>query len=198
MVGACASRGQRERTAGRPQRSIDRNAGQPIHRADEVSDKARGGTVIDVLRCPNLRDASVGHHGDAIAQRHRFGLIVRHIDGGDGERAQQPIDVDAQTLAQLGVERGQRFIEQQHARLHGERPRERDALSLPSRQLIDAALPVSAHMHHVEKARNLPRAFASVQCAADLESVADIFRDVHVGKERVALEHHADIAPFDR
>ena len=34
--------------------------------------------------------------------------------------------------------------------------------------------------------------------AADFQAVADIVGDVHVGKQRIGLEHHADIAPLDR
>ena len=34
--------------------------------------------------------------------------------------------------------------------------------------------------------------------AADFQAVADIVADIHIGKQRVGLKHHADIAPFDR
>ena len=34
--------------------------------------------------------------------------------------------------------------------------------------------------------------------AADLQAIADIVGHAHVGKQRIGLEHHADIAPLDR
>ena len=34
--------------------------------------------------------------------------------------------------------------------------------------------------------------------AANLQAIADIVRHAHVGKKRVGLEHHADVAPLDR
>ena len=31
-------------------------------------------------------------------------------------------------------------------------------------------------------------------CAGDLEAEADVVGDVHVGEQRIGLEHHADLA----
>ena len=80
----------------------------------------------------------------------RLGLVVGDVDGGDAEAAQQRVDLDAQALAQRGVERGQRLVEQQQPRPHGERARQRDALALAARELIDAALGEFADAHHVQ------------------------------------------------
>ena len=50
--------------------------------------------------------------------------------GGDAEAAQQLIDLEPQRIAQLGIERGERLVQQQGARLHGQRARQRHALAL--------------------------------------------------------------------
>jgi len=34
--------------------------------------------------------------------------------------------------------------------------------------------------------------------AADFQTVANVFRHVHIRKERIGLKNHADIASFDR
>ena len=71
---------------------------------------------------------------------HGLGLVVRDVDRGDAERAQQPVELAAQPLAQGGVERGQRLVEQQHARPRRDRARQRDALALAAGELVDAAV----------------------------------------------------------
>ena len=96
--------------------------------------------LVDVARRADLRDAPVLHHHDAVAERHRLGLVVGDVDRGDAEAAQQLVDLEAQRIAQLGIERGQRLVEQQGAGLHRERARERHALALPARELVDAAI----------------------------------------------------------
>ena len=50
--------------------------------------------------------------------------------GGRAEPLLQGADLLAQLQAHLGVERGQRLVEQQHPRLDGERPGQRDTLLL--------------------------------------------------------------------
>ena len=47
----------------------------------------------------------------------------------------QALDLDAHVDAQLGVEIGQRFVEQEDARLAHERAAHRDALALAAREL---------------------------------------------------------------
>ena len=71
----------------------------------------------------------------------------------------------AQVLAHLGVERAERLVEEQHARLDGERAGERDALALAARQLRGIALLEARKLHHVEQLgdarRDLARATAA-------------------------------------
>jgi hypothetical protein len=51
------------------------------------------------------------HHDDLIGQRHRFYLIVSHVQAGDTEAPQQPLDFRASLHTQLCIEIGKRFIE---------------------------------------------------------------------------------------
>ena len=76
-----------------------------------------------------------------VGQRQRLGLVVGDIDEGDAGAALQLLQLDAHVLAQLGVEVGQRLVEQQDSRLDHEAARQRDALLLAAGQLVRIALP---------------------------------------------------------
>ena len=64
------------------------------------------------------------------------------------------------SCAQLGVEIGQRLVEQQDVGLDHERPRERHALLLPARQLARQALREAFEAHQAQHLRDLGRDFA--------------------------------------
>jgi hypothetical protein len=72
--------------------------------------------------------------------RKRLALVVRHVQHGEFQRLLQLADLLAHAPAQLGVEVGQRLVEQQHRRLQHQRARHRHALLLAARQLRGQAL----------------------------------------------------------
>ena len=153
--------------------------------------------VVDFPRLTDLGDPAVIHDHYPVAQGHCFGLIVCHINGGDAQTREQCVDFQAQGVAQLGVERGQRFVEQERPRTHGQRAGKGHALPLTAGKLIN--LPVgegldSHQCEHFADAGTLGgRGFL-----AQAQAVADVLGDAHVGKERVGLEDHADVALLDR
>ena len=59
------------------------------------------------------------HHRQPVGDRHRLLLVVRDVDGRDVQPPQQLGQLVAQRLLELGVEGGQRLVQQQHARAHG-------------------------------------------------------------------------------
>ena len=168
-----------------------------IRSTDEFGDEAILRREIDLPRRADLGNRALLHDDDTIAEFHGLGLIVRHIDRGDTKRAQQAVEFATQPVAQRGVERGQRLVEQQNARPDRNRARQRHALALAAGELVDAAVlqpgDVGQHDQFGDARRTL-----FVRHAADLQAIADIVRYAHVGEKRVGLEHHADIAPFDR
>ena len=101
-----------------------------IGAADKVGHETVGRRVIDVGRRAHLHQLAILHHRDAVGHRQRLVLIVRDEHGGDAGALLDGADFDAQRLAQLGVQVGQRFIEQQHLRRGDQRARQRDALLL--------------------------------------------------------------------
>ena len=84
-------------------------------------------------------------------------------------------------IAQLGVQRRQRFVHQEHARLLGEGTGDRHPLLLAARKLVDA--PVS-DMRQVDEGEQFGHAFiqkAPVH-AAQPEAVGNVAGHIEVGK----------------
>jgi hypothetical protein len=70
------------------------------------------GPLVDLLGRADLLDAPVAQHGDRVGERERLGLVVRDEQRARARRAQDRRDLLAQPLAQAGVERGERLVEQ--------------------------------------------------------------------------------------
>ena len=120
--------------------AAEQNALHQIGDADEIGDEGIGRPRIDRLRIADLLDHAVVHHHHAVAHHQRLGLVVRDIDRGDADLLLQPHQLDPHLLAQLGVEIGQRLVEQDDARLVDDGARERDALALAAGQLGGVAV----------------------------------------------------------
>ncbi len=75
-------------------------------------------------------DNAIAHDDDTIGQRHRFDLIVGHIDDGGLHLVVQFLDFDPHLRTQLGVEIGQRFVKQEHVGMAHDGAPHGDALAL--------------------------------------------------------------------
>ena len=164
--------------------------------ADEVRDKRRRRMVDDLLRRSVLLDHAVVENDDAIGQLERFLLIV-----GDEHTRQPNLVVQApqpatQFLADLGVERPERLVEEEHCRLNREGARERHALPLAARELRRQPVSEEVELHQrqqlvdaranlVFSGPRLPRPHPHAE--------RDVLEDGHVAEERVVLEHEADV-----
>ncbi len=84
---------------------------------------------------------------------HRLGLVVRHHHGGDPDAPLQGAHLDLHVVAQLGVERAHRLVEQQDRRPDHQRPGQRDALLLAARQLARLAVRQRLEAHQVQRLR---------------------------------------------
>src|SRR6266545_4028352 len=180
---------------GHRQLAVAHLALQEIHRrtADERCDRRRRRPFEDVVRCAHLRDPAFHEHGDAIGHGHRLFLIVRHVHGGDAESALQLAQLHPRLGTQLGVEIRQRFVEKEKPRLAHDRAGERAALLLaagelsgtPFEQMIDA---------------DFRRRFAHrgidlrITHGDHPQRKSDVLVDAHVRIQRVALEHHRNVA----
>jgi hypothetical protein len=70
-----------------------------------------------------------------VPERHRLGLVVRHVDGGCAEPGLQRGDLGAGLQPQLRVEVRERLVHQEDLRLAHDRAAHRDALALAAGQL---------------------------------------------------------------
>ena len=125
-------------------------AGHAVHRADELGDERRRRAVVDLLGRAELLEAPAVHHADAVGDRQRLGLVVGDEQRRDAEPLLDAADLDAQLVAHARVERRQRLVEQQHARLDRERSGERDALLLAAGELVGVVAGVVGEADELE------------------------------------------------
>ena len=85
------------------------------------------------------------------------------------------------------VERGQRLVEQEHARVAGQRACEADPLPLAARKRLRLG---AGELRDAEPLQQVPDAVAP--------GVADVLLHRHVREQRVVLEHEADAAALGR
>src|SRR6185312_1822285 len=97
----------------------------------------------------------------------------------------------AHLLAQPGVERRQRLIEQQHLRLKDKRASQCDALLLTARKLRGRSVALAGKLHQFER---LARARSAIGNPALPQPELHIAERRKMREERITLKHRADIA----
>ena len=85
--------------------------------ADEAGDELIGRIVIQVLGGIYLLDDAVLHNNDTAGHGHSFGLVMGNVDEGCLQSLMQLGDFSTHRDAQLGVQVGQRFVEQEYLRI---------------------------------------------------------------------------------
>ena len=161
--------------------------------SDKIRHKATVWTVIDFHGRADLQDHAAAHDGDAVRHGHGLFLIVCDIDEGDAELSLQALELNLHLLAQLEVQRTQRLIQQQHARVVDQRPCYGDALLLPARQRIRLALFVTIHLHQMQ---HLCHSLLDFRLGdlSDRRPIGHVVKDSHVREQRIVLEDGIDIA----
>ena len=108
--------------------------------ADEAGDEQVGGTVVEFERRADLLDHAVVHHHDLVGHGHGLDLVVGDVDGGGLQALVQGLDLGAHGDAQLGIEVGERLVEQEDLRIAHDRAAHGDALALAARELARIAV----------------------------------------------------------
>ena len=191
--------GERQQRTGRKLRrgaAAGQFAGQEVHRrrADEAGDIGVGRALEHLHRRGELRRPALVQHQQAVAQRHRLHLVVRHEQAGDAQAAAaaggSPRASSARSLASRldsGSSNRNSFGWRTIARPIATRCRcppescrglraEQRAETEQRRRLVDTAADVVARQ------------------AADAQAVRHVVEHAHVRIERVVLEHHGDVA----
>ena len=149
--------------------------------------------LVQLVGGAHLLEPPLTDHSDAIAEIERFFLFVGHKDRGDPHTLDDVAQLMARALAQRGIEVGQRLVQRQHARLGGERARQRHALLLASRQLVHLAPLVPGEIYERQCVRDF-----GVPLGEFRKAKAHVLTHVQMGKQRVVLKHHAEAAPRRR
>ena len=82
-------------------------------RPGKSATKRRPRPAIDLRGRPDLFDLAGVHHGDLVGHRQRLFLIVGDEQERDADAALQVSQLGADLLAELRIERGERFVEQE-------------------------------------------------------------------------------------
>ena len=98
-----------------------------------------------------LLDAARIHHRHQIGHGEGLFLVMGDEDGGDARLVMDMAQPDAQFLAHLGVQRAERLVQQQHARLDRQRAGQGHALALAARQLAGIAVAQTFQLHQLQQ-----------------------------------------------
>ena len=170
-----------------------------VHRraADEAGDEHVDRVVVQLLRRRHLLQLGLPHHGDAIPHRHRLDLVVRDVDGRDGEVALDLLDVRAHLHPQLRVQVRQRLVHEEDGRLPDDGAAHRHALSLAAGKCARLAVEIRLQ---IEDASRLGDSSIDLRLRQllDLERERDVAANGQVRVERVVLKDHRDVAVLGR
>jgi hypothetical protein len=108
--------------------------------ADEAGDEHGRGPVVDLGRSADLLDVAGVHDRDAVTHRQRLLLIVGDVDERDAELTLDALELELHDVTQFEVQRTERFVEQQGARIVDQGAGQGDALLLAAGQLRGLAL----------------------------------------------------------
>ena len=173
--------------------------GQDVHGwgADEAGDKGVGRVVVDLEGGGQLLEGSAVHDGDAVAEDHRFFLVVGDVDHGGAETAVEAQELGTGLQSQLGVEVAERLVEEEYLRVPHQGATEGDALALAARQLGRLA---------VEQLGDVEQAGCGLNPVGDerlgevlhAQGEGEVLGDGLVRVQGVALKDHGDVAVLRR
>ena len=161
--------------------------------AHKAGHKAVDRGFVQAVHGVDLLDHAFVEHGHPVRHGEGFRLVVRHVHKRHAQAAVQGFQLDLHVLAQLFVECAQRLVHQHQLGVEHQRTGQGHALLLAARHLRGIAAAHVAHLHHVQSAFDL-----GVQLGlghfAHRQRVGNVLGHRHVRKQRVVLEHHAEIA----
>ncbi|MNN17370.1 hypothetical protein D3C81_1305570 [compost metagenome] len=170
---------------------------EQVHIAEEAKHKRRGRMVVDGLGRAVLLDVAAVHQHYLVGHFQRLFLVVRDEHAGHMQFIVQAAQPAAQFLAHLGVQRAERFVEQQHARLNGQRAGQRNALALPARELRRIAVGQPVELHQFQQRLHLLadlRFRGPLGARLHAQAEGHVLEHAHMLEQRVVLEHEAHLA----
>ena len=171
--------------------------GEQIAVADKSGHEGRGRALIQILLPPHLLHPPGLHHHQPIGHRHGLLLVMGDHDGGEVAVALQQPDFAPDLLTQLGIQIGQRLIEQQQPRMDGQGPGDGHTLLLPAGELARQAPSQRLQLHQPQHLRH-PRLTFGAGETPHLQPEGDVARHAEMREQRIVLKHHAHIAQIRR
>ena len=165
--------------------------------ANKARDKSVGGVLINLQGWRDLLKATLIHHNDTLAHRHRFRLIVRDINHRRLEAVVQTDNFRPHLDAHFCVQIRERLIKQENGGFAHNGASECHALTLSPRKSLREPLEVGRKPQCLGDELNTPLNFR-LRDMAQFEGEGHILRDCHMRIKRVVLEYHRDIAVFGR
>ena len=110
--------------------TIGNLTGKEISLADEVGNEVGFWVIVEIVDGAELFDFTFIHQGDPIGHDECFLLIVGDKNEGDAEFCLQIFQFDLHVLAELGVESGEGFVEEEDLGAADEGTGEGHALAL--------------------------------------------------------------------
>ena len=137
--------------------------------------------IVQPLRAIDLDQPPVLEDRDAVAHRQRLALVVGDVDDRGADPLVQLAQFDLHRLPQLLVERRQRLVHQDQARLEDHGACQRHALALAAGELGDAARLVARQPDHRERAA-YPRSPIRLCNPSRAQRKGDVLADAHMRK----------------
>ena len=132
-------------------------SGQHVPRADELGRPAVPGREVELLGRPFLDNCARTQERDSVGQREASSRSCVTSTTVTPRGRRMPRHLVPQLGAEVRIDVRPRLVEQDELRCRRERPRERDALLLPARELVRVAAAESAQVDEAEELRTRAR-----------------------------------------
>ena len=162
-------------------------------RTHEAGDEQVVRIDVDLPRRARLLEDAAVDDRDAVAHRHRFDLVVGDVERRDTELLLELGDLGAHLPAELGVEVRQRLVHEERRRLAHDRSAHRHPLALAPGQHPRLAVEELGEPEDVGRVPDTRVDLLLVHLPQS-QPEGDVLVDGQVRVQRVALEHHRDVA----
>ncbi len=136
-------------------------------------------------------------HDDLVGHGHGFDLVMRHIDRGRADALMHGLDLAAHLHAQLGVEVGERLVEEEDLRIAHQGSADGNTLALTAGELARVAIQQLLQSKNAGGLVYLRLRHGGIDLL-ELQGKAHILGDCHMRIECVVLKDHGDIAVTGR
>ncbi len=170
---------------------------QQVRRAQEGRHELGLWTLVQLGRRADLQQPADVHHADPVGQLEGLLLVVGDKDRGRAQLALDGPQRAAQVDPNLGVQRAERLVEQQHLGLIRQGTSQRHALLLAARELARHARAQPAQPGQLEQFVAAAAALGR-RHLADAQAELDVLGHRHMAEQGVVLEHKADAPLLDR